>query len=124
MNKLEIPGRPVPKSYGLSKGKMYPQSKTQAQEEKISTLWANEFGRFQWMDGEFLAFSLRAYVKDKRYGDLKNYIYLAEDALTGIAYGDDKQIIMYDPECFISFCDEDEQRTVITVREIESAGIK
>lgn len=117
---LEIPGRPVPKSYGLSKGRMYSKPKVKNQENKIATLWSDNHGRFQWMDNEYLAFSVRAYVKDKRYGDLKNYIFLAEDALSGVAYSDDKQIIRYEPVPFIDFCESGDQRTEIVIREVES----
>lgn len=116
---ITIPGRPVPKSYGLSKGRMYPKPKVKKQENKIAILWSDNHGRFQWMDNEYLAFSVRAYVKDKRHGDLKNYIFLAEDALSGVAYSDDKQIIRYEPVPFIDFCESEKQRTKIIIQEIE-----
>ncbi len=93
---LVVFGRPVPKSYGLTEGRMYPKNKVQKQEEKIGFLFEKEYGKVLSLDNfELWA---RFIVPDKRRGDLKNYVYLVEDALSGVAYKDDKQIIDHDTD--------------------------
>ena len=106
---LEIPGRPVPKSLGKSGKRVYTPKKVSAQEKKIGNLWNYKVGKY-WPNAK-LAFSLQAYYKDERHADLKNLIYLAEDALSEVAYSDDKQIITYEPHPEILI--REEEKTVI-----------
>ena len=111
---LEVPGRPEAKSYGKSDGKMYRDPEVSAQEEKIGELWEYQVGKY-WSDAK-LAFSLQACYKDERHADLKNLIYLAEDALSEVAYADDKQIITYQPAPKILI--QEEEKTVIWISKV------
>lgn len=106
---LEIPGRPVPKSYSKSKGRLYRPASVKQREKEIGYKFRAKYDLLL-LEGP-LFFSLEAHVPDKRHGDLKNYIYLAEDALTRIAYEDDRQIKTYPfPRIKIA---EEEPKTVI-----------
>ena len=112
---IEIPGRPVPKSYGKSEGRMYRDSEVAAREKKVGELWNYQVGKY-WANTK-LAFSLQACYKDERHADIKNIIYLAEDALSEVAYADDKQIITYQPAPKILI--QEEEKTVIWISEVD-----
>lgn len=106
---LDIPGRPVPKSYSKSKGRLYRPACVKQKEKEIGYKFRSKYSLLL-LEGP-LFFSLEAHVPDKRHGDLKNYIYLAEDALTRIAYEDDRQIKTYlFPRVEVA---EEEPKTVI-----------
>ena len=112
---IKVPGRPEAKSYGKSDGRMYRDPEVSAQEEKIGELWEYQVGKW-WPDAK-LAFSLQACYKDERHADLKNLIYLAEDALSEVAYADDKQIITYEP--YPEILIREEEKTVIQLSEVD-----
>jgi len=88
---LEIRGRPVPKSYGKNKGNWYPKKKVRKKEKEIADLFESKYDEIK--SSENFRLDAKIVVPNKRRGDLKNYIYLIEDALTGSAYEDDKQVI-------------------------------
>lgn len=121
---LEIPGRPVPKSYSKSRGRLYRPACVKQREKEIGYKFRAKYSLLL-LEGP-LFFSLEAHVPDKRHGDLKNYIYLAEDALTRIAYEDDRQIKTYlFPRVEIA---EEEPKTVIRLGKLsyftEGSGLE
>lgn len=124
MPKIEHRGRPVPKSYKQSKsGNLYRPKKVRDQERQIAQLWSAKYPNLYWEEA-YVKLSVHAYIADRRHADLKNYIFLVEDALSGekeeqkIAYKDDKQVKQYfgDPE--IHFVESKfDQKTVIILEE-------
>ncbi len=108
---VKVPGRPVPKSYSKKGSTIFKSRGVKQKEKEIGYQFRSQHGQLLLEDDLF--FSLLVNVPDKRHGDLKNYIYLAEDALTRIAYEDDRQIKKYvAPKVEV---DKDEQFTLITV---------
>lgn len=112
---VKVPGRPVPKSYSRKGSTIFKSKGVKQKEKEIGYRFRSKYG--QLLLEEDLFFSLLVSVPDKRHGDLKNYIYLAEDALTRIAYEDDRQIKKYvAPKVKV---DRDEQFTFITIGQLE-----
>ncbi|MFP3953105.1 MAG: RusA family crossover junction endodeoxyribonuclease [Candidatus Acetothermia bacterium] len=111
---LSVPGRPVPKSYSRRHGSLYRPAAVREKEREIGYRFRGKYGLLL-LEGP-LFFSLEAHVPDRRHGDLKNYIYLAEDALSRIAYEDDRQIKFY--LCPMVKATEEEPKTVIRLGEL------
>nr|AGF93098.1 hypothetical protein FLSS-17_0006 [uncultured organism] len=108
---VKIPGRPVPKTYSRKGSTMFKSRGVKQKEKEIGYRFRSKHGKLLLQADLF--FSLLVNVPDRRHGDLKNYIYLAEDALSRIAYEDDRQIKKYvAPQVNVN---KDEQFTLITL---------
>lgn len=115
---ITVRGRPVPKSMAKTDKRIYKPAKVAKQEKLIADMWKARHRDVYWSKAK-LTFSLTAVYHDEKHADLKNLIYLAEDALSETAFNDDKQIIAYDPPPGI-FIDKDEkERTVIQIERVD-----
>lgn len=89
--RITVPGRAVAKERPrLWRGKAITPQKTRDYEAKV----AKEASKVvdEILMSEHVKLKVDIYVKDKRHGDVDNYIKSVQDGLNGIAYKDDKQI--------------------------------
>lgn len=142
---LDVPGDPVPWSAGTnpkSGGKIIPGRVT-SQVGKIVEEWIRHYGRELWLEkGRPVQLGLEFYVtrpKSTQYGsgrnarelnavglgaryptgrpDLSNLVKLVEDALTGLVWQDDDQIVRLHPSPSKDYVHWWEQaKTVIRVK--------
>lgn len=140
MISLVIPGRPVGKQrprFNRQTGRTYTPTKTVAYEQRIHTVWEAQ-GRPRLDDGPLHARITACYERPPAHlrvkggltaagqrqpypmpqVDLDNLIKACLDALNGLAYRDDRQVVHV--EALRRWCQPDEHEHVrITVRNIE-----
>ncbi len=88
---LTIPGEPVPLERArVGKGRHYLPARSREYRERVQTAWMIA-GRPCLGDAE-LACSARFYIAG-RDGDLDNLVKAALDALSGLAFADDRQVV-------------------------------
>jgi crossover junction endodeoxyribonuclease RusA len=89
---LQIPGEPVPwERAGRTRGgRSFTKPKTAAQQDLIGIL-ARE--RCKEPTPDPIIVEMDFFLGNRRRADLSNFLKLAEDALNGIAWDDDSQII-------------------------------
>ena len=91
MISFKIPGRPVPKGRPrTAKGVIYTPARTREYEQQVKQV-ADYLGDKSLYD-EDLAVKIKLIFKDRKHGDLDNYIKSITDALNGVLYRDDRQI--------------------------------
>lgn len=111
---FEVPGEPRGKGRPrFSKtGHTYTDSETRAYEKKIVAYYRKAFGAFRWQDAAVLEIDVTAYypipksatktakaamqamaTKPTKKPDLDNVIKAVLDALNGVAYKDDSQVV-------------------------------
>lgn len=90
---LTVPGVPVPKGRPcVYKGVGVTPKKTRDAESRIQALWAAQYPDMQPLTGG-VHVSLDFYLPDRRTRDWDNLAKLVTDALNGLAYEDDRQIV-------------------------------
>lgn len=86
-----IQGRPQAKERPrLWRGQAVTPQKTRDYEKKVAEEGIKSIPDL--FETDDITLRLRVYVKDKRHGDLDNYIKSVSDGLNGIAWKDDKQV--------------------------------
>lgn len=100
---VRLEGKPQPKERARTvKGHSYTPKKTKDAEEEI--LWQYAQSKGPWFDGPVemtLAFHkdhtelviADAHTPSKLRGDIDNYVKTVQDALQGVAYDNDKQVV-------------------------------
>lgn len=90
---LTVPGVPVPKGRPrVFNGRGVTPRRTREAEERIRGLWAAQYPSMQPLTGD-VHVSLDFYLPDRRARDWDNLSKLVTDALNGLAYEDDRQIV-------------------------------
>lgn len=91
MTVIEIPGTPVPKQRPrLVSGRVFTPSKTHAAEELIAWKARAAGARISTSD---VSVTVGFYFTGKRRGDIDNLVKTVLDALNGVAYVDDRQVV-------------------------------
>ena len=85
-----IPGRPVPKSRPRSgQGRVYTPSRTREYEQVVKLKAAEACKKP--LQGEVWV-AARFYFRDKKHGDIDNYIKSIFDGIQGVCFQDDRQV--------------------------------
>ena len=121
MYELTIDGRPQPKQRPrVTKSHTYTPKETVQQENKIIAQWVAKHGNVE-IEGD-IELICQFWYSDKRTADLDNLIKLVSDGLGGGGEGyrsfNDRQIKKLHGYISTS-AEEDEERTLIVIREIE-----
>lgn len=91
MTVIEIPGTPVPKQRPrLASGRVFTPPKTHAAEELIAWKARAAGVRISTSD---VSVTAGFYFTGKRRGDIDNLVKTVLDALNGVAYVDDRQVV-------------------------------
>lgn len=117
---ITIEGRPQAKErprINRKTGVAFTPQKTKDYEAKIAKEAVKHI--HEPLSGNDLTFIVRVYFRTKIHGDVDNYVKIAQDALNGIAYKDDKQIKHIEGHLF--YCDTDaEMRMEIEIIDEEA----
>ncbi len=112
---IEVPGRPVPKARMTQKSKWTKRAKKCLDYQK-QVAWAAKIKKEKF-EGP-VKLTARFYFKDRKHGDLSNYIKSVEDGLQhGQIVENDKQVRRYGEGTGIYF--DDEERAEIVLESIE-----
>lgn len=91
--RLSVPGQPVPKARPrVYNGHGITPAKTKAAEAKIRAEYLKKYAGCKPFDAEIIM-HVAFYMQDRRRVDYDNLAKLVTDALNGIAYVDDSQIV-------------------------------
>lgn len=90
---LTVPGAPIPKARPrVYAGRGVTPKRTREAEDRIRALWAAQYPSMQPLTGD-VHVGLDFYLPDRRARDWDNLAKLVTDALNGLAYEDDRQIV-------------------------------
>ena len=90
---LSVPGEPVPKGRPrVYNGHGITPKRTLEAENNIRRKWVSQFPGMQPLTGD-IHISIDFYMPDRHVKDWDNLAKLVTDALNGIAYADDRQIV-------------------------------
>lgn len=90
---LSVPGEPVPKGRPrVYNGHGITPKRTMEAENNIRRRWISQYSNMQPLTGD-IHISIDFYMPDRHVKDWDNLAKLVTDALNGIAYADDRQIV-------------------------------
>jgi len=117
-----VPGRPVPAVRMTQKGKFVKARAQQYLAYKEYVTWCAIKARLQKLNGP-VGIEICVYISDRKAGDWDNYGKAITDALNGVAYQDDRQIVV--GKVIKALCPAGEERAVIRLwktEEVEQCG--